>query len=394
MNKVITVNLNGLAFQLEETGYDTLRAYLAGAAAKLAANPDKDEIISDIERAIADKFRALLGAHKTVVVAQEVETVIAELGPVDDGSDAADAGPAKAGAARATGEASPPKDESSRATGDPAGPAKRLYKIADGAMFTGVCNGLGAYFNVDTTLVRLAFVVLAIVTGGAWLLAYLVLMLVVPAADTAAEKAAAYGANFTAQEFIRRAKAGYYEGMKTFPDKHARREWKRRFKRDLRAWSHSFRWEMRSGAMNWQRYWTENTQPIAGWSIALPFISLLRATLAIALIATLVSLLATGAIFGEVLPAGIPVWAGIILLFIGYLFIVLPLKAARHIFYYHGGAGRPFFFLWEALVWLGFFVAVVWLAKHYSPELRDAIHNIPPTFHHAADSIRRWWARP
>src|SRR6218665_4104289 len=86
MNKVITINLKGVAYQLEEGGYDALRAYLDLAARRLEGNPDKDEIIADIEQAIADKFRALLGAYKTVVNAKEVTGVLTEMGPVEDAS--------------------------------------------------------------------------------------------------------------------------------------------------------------------------------------------------------------------------------------------------------------------------------------------------------------------
>ena len=42
MNKVITINLNGIAYQLEESGYDALRDYLDHAARRLGNNPDKD----------------------------------------------------------------------------------------------------------------------------------------------------------------------------------------------------------------------------------------------------------------------------------------------------------------------------------------------------------------
>ena len=84
MNKVITINLNGLAFQLEEAGYEALRAYLDGAARNLGDNPDKDEIIADIEQAIADKCRVVLGAYKNVVVTQEITQIIQEMGPVQD----------------------------------------------------------------------------------------------------------------------------------------------------------------------------------------------------------------------------------------------------------------------------------------------------------------------
>ena len=58
MNKVVTINLGGTAYQLEEGGYDALRVYLETAGTRLRNNPDRDEILSDIERAIGEKFRA------------------------------------------------------------------------------------------------------------------------------------------------------------------------------------------------------------------------------------------------------------------------------------------------------------------------------------------------
>lgn len=92
MNKVITINLGGNAYQLEEGGYDALRDYLGTAAARLQDNPDREEILSDIERAIADKFRTLLASYKTVVEAKEVAAVLAEMGPIetDTGESATD----------------------------------------------------------------------------------------------------------------------------------------------------------------------------------------------------------------------------------------------------------------------------------------------------------------
>ena len=102
MNKVITINLNGNAYQLEEDGYEALRAYLETAAQRLGSNPDRDEIIADIEQAIADKFRGVLGPNKTVVVSKEVRDVIAQMGPVQDDSGAASesATPKAAGGAK------------------------------------------------------------------------------------------------------------------------------------------------------------------------------------------------------------------------------------------------------------------------------------------------------
>ena len=69
MQKVIAINLNGHAYQLDEPAYDLLRAYLDRAEVQLKDNPDREEIIADLEQAIADKCNRFLGPHKTVVTA-------------------------------------------------------------------------------------------------------------------------------------------------------------------------------------------------------------------------------------------------------------------------------------------------------------------------------------
>jgi len=58
---------------------------------------------------------------------------------------------------------------------------KRLYRSNRDLMLGGVCGGLGEYFNIDTTVVRLAFVLLAFVTAffPAFLL-YFILWIIVP----------------------------------------------------------------------------------------------------------------------------------------------------------------------------------------------------------------------
>ena len=57
---------------------------------------------------------------------------------------------------------------------------KRLYRSATDRKICGVCGGIAAYFNIDSTLVRLALVVLAIfgVTSGIWL--YILAAIVIP----------------------------------------------------------------------------------------------------------------------------------------------------------------------------------------------------------------------
>jgi hypothetical protein len=58
MQKVITINLNGNAFQIDESGYAALVAYLEGADRQLRDNPDRAEIVGGICQVADHKCRA------------------------------------------------------------------------------------------------------------------------------------------------------------------------------------------------------------------------------------------------------------------------------------------------------------------------------------------------
>jgi phage shock protein C len=62
---------------------------------------------------------------------------------------------------------------------EPSNPSKRLYRIQDGRLVTGVCVGLAAYFGIDPTAVRLGFVLLTFL-GGLGALLYLGAWVVIP----------------------------------------------------------------------------------------------------------------------------------------------------------------------------------------------------------------------
>lgn len=58
---------------------------------------------------------------------------------------------------------------------------KRLIRSTTNRMIAGVAGGLAEYMNLDPTLIRLIFVLLALL-GGPGLLIYLILWLVMPEA--------------------------------------------------------------------------------------------------------------------------------------------------------------------------------------------------------------------
>jgi phage shock protein C len=59
---------------------------------------------------------------------------------------------------------------------------RKLYRSRTQRMVAGVCGGLAEYFNLDATLMRVLFLVLAVV-GGSGLVIYLLMWIIVPDAS-------------------------------------------------------------------------------------------------------------------------------------------------------------------------------------------------------------------
>lgn len=58
---------------------------------------------------------------------------------------------------------------------------KKLYRSREDRMIFGLCGGLGRYFEIDSNLVRVIFVLISI-AGGAGIIAYVLMSLIVPLA--------------------------------------------------------------------------------------------------------------------------------------------------------------------------------------------------------------------
>jgi len=56
---------------------------------------------------------------------------------------------------------------------------KRLYRSRDNSMIAGVCGGLGEYFDMDPTFIRLLWIVFTL-AGGSGILAYIIAWIVIP----------------------------------------------------------------------------------------------------------------------------------------------------------------------------------------------------------------------
>lgn len=352
MNKVVTINLNQNAYQVEEAGYEALKAYLDKAAAKLKDNPDKDEIMADFEQAIADKCDKYLKKGKTVVTTDEVTKVLAQMGPVEDVAD---------------------EDTAAAKDKPPVGP-KRLFKIREGAMFEGVCNGIAAYFDIDATLVRVGFIILTVITGGAWIVAYILMALFMPEARTAEDIAAAQGKPFNAKTLLDSAHERY-EYWKKF-GKEQSEEWKKHHQQHA-AKAHarkpySYQWKYEG--------WSTKHMPtieeielrrlqghtfsrgIAGLVGGIGVIAL--TALGVAWIWQIVILFSGGTVFGYF--AGVSPVAVTILVSAAFYVVFLPLQAlaGEALRYAKGAVKMPGFWgrFFTVVLWVSMVSAIWWLA--------------------------------
>jgi phage shock protein PspC (stress-responsive transcriptional regulator) len=382
MRTVNSISLNGNAWQIEAEGCAALAAYLKGAETRLTDDPDRAEILADLEQAIADKLARYVNAHKNVVTAEEIALALKEMGPVESA-----AGPGR-----------DPQDEASAApAGSPDGPQansgrgtiRHLFRIREGGMLGGVCNGLAAYFGVDVTLVRVIFVVFSIFTGGIGAAVYLVMLLVVPVAVTAEQMAAAHGKPFSAEELIGRPlgsqaafDAGRHWRQQWRDQRRMWREQRRQWRRARQAWSGPaagpppFGWH---GGPYPRHY-----GPAPGFG---PVSALLQALLLIGFLVALAGAASGRPVMGWDWTATVPHWVGIIAVCVIYGVLTRQLLAARyygHVVSY--GPGHALMTLIGSIVWLSVLLAVGTYVVHHWPQVQDFIQHVIQAFAGAFDT--------
>jgi len=167
MKKTLNINIKGIIFYLDEDAYTKLNAYLEEIKTHFRNKKGQEEIINDIENRIVELFQQKLNDKKQVIVIADVEEIIGIMGhPVDFDEDSEE---------ELTSQLNRQKGK------------KRLFRNIDDRMLGGVCSGLGSYFNIDATVVRIIFL-LALFIGGSSILVYLVLWIVIPPARTVSDR--------------------------------------------------------------------------------------------------------------------------------------------------------------------------------------------------------------
>ena len=56
---------------------------------------------------------------------------------------------------------------------------KRLYKIEQGKKLDGVCGGIAEYFDIDPTIIRLAWIIFTAFAGSG-IIAYIIAAIIMP----------------------------------------------------------------------------------------------------------------------------------------------------------------------------------------------------------------------
>lgn len=152
----VTVSLNRSTLQFDDAAYARLENYLAESASLLEGDPDPQEILSDLEQAVADQCTRRLRLDQTVITLAELVPALEEIGSVQ------------------TPTASVAPEQTTRPTPRP------LQQISEGAVISGVCLGLARYFGLNVTALRIFAVLVLLLSGGGAILVYIALMLLFP----------------------------------------------------------------------------------------------------------------------------------------------------------------------------------------------------------------------
>ena len=169
MKKTLTINLNGIVFNIDDDAYETLSAYL-NELEKHFADDEREEIIKDIEDRIAELFTERMHG-RNVVDASDVASVIETMGQPSQFDDEAAEPHADAAASKSSQRK-----------------FRKFYRDGDDRLIGGVAAGLAAYIGWDTTLVRILLLLLLLFSAGWTLLFYILLWIIVPEAKTTAQR--------------------------------------------------------------------------------------------------------------------------------------------------------------------------------------------------------------
>jgi phage shock protein PspC (stress-responsive transcriptional regulator) len=195
MKKTLTVNLGGTVFHIDEDAYRLLEKYLSNLRIHFGKEEGVDEVMEDFELRISEILNGRIRSGHKVITVEHVEAIIKQMGKVEDifGEESART------EATATESSTQPTRERVY---------RRFFRNPDDRVLGGVCGGFAAYMGWDPTPVRLLLFLL-IFFYGVTIPVYLVLWLLVPPAQTAAEKLQMRGESITVENIGKTVTGGF-----------------------------------------------------------------------------------------------------------------------------------------------------------------------------------------
>ena len=163
MNKVVSINLNGVIISIDEMAYEKLKQYIDALHKHFNGTPGGAEITSDIETRIAELLQLKLTDAYPVILVRDVESVIAIMGNPWEMNEKE--------------EAEKSQSTQTNSLNEP----KKLKRDSRNKILGGVCGGLGNFFNIDPIIARAGFLVSFFVFGSGFLL-YIILWVIMPEA--------------------------------------------------------------------------------------------------------------------------------------------------------------------------------------------------------------------
>jgi phage shock protein PspC (stress-responsive transcriptional regulator) len=168
--------LAGTSFHIDEDAFGKLSRYLDAIRRSLKGADGSEEIMQDIEARIGELFSEKLENSSQVVTLKELDQVIAVMGqPEDyevDDEIFEDVPPTSKKQAKSRGNAV----------------HKQLFRDIDDKFLGGVSSGIGHYIGIDAIWIRLLWVLLVVAGMGSPILIYILLWILVPAAETTSDK--------------------------------------------------------------------------------------------------------------------------------------------------------------------------------------------------------------
>jgi phage shock protein PspC (stress-responsive transcriptional regulator) len=209
MEKVINITLGKVVFYIESDAYKKLSTYLESVQKHFHKDEAGEEILEDIESSLAEKFfkQKKKGAAITV---DQVEKVIEELGRVEDFEDEEPTGKKKKSSDKTHSKSSDKtdhEDEELFERDEKESIPKKMYRDPYDKIIAGVSSGLGAYFGIDTVLVRLAFLI-STIFGGLGVVIYIVFWIILPVARTKTQQLEMHGGRLTLKGIEKSVKEG------------------------------------------------------------------------------------------------------------------------------------------------------------------------------------------